>query len=598
MRYLMNILTFTMLLPSLGFAQDQMAIRLNEKGILKVLQMALKYNTSVKNSRSFVVPGNVYKFTLKKSDLLSNPIVPVVNEISNLNMTKDLNFYLKASNMKITGVVDPKSLRTSITNSKATGFDFSLSLNFPQINVSAPLAGLCENKSGRNCGKGLKAYINDFTVTTRGKPLVMNLNLRLITSQGVARIKVIKMRTNLETKNGPAINLNFRSLDIPKISIVINDVETELDTSKLRGEILKRKAFLAKKLMSFVADFVADDLTEMLNVYLVNKKFMTSWEVFRKTKDVSFDEFLSTYAKNAVSKNYQRPKISNNVKESPMTAIMDQIADIVRQAQMTVSLSRISTPLNKDIEMYGLMNLILNNRRMTIKNTLGNSARVLPKLDLSGKRNQDLNLAISEPMINGALDLVNSTGLFQEVFDKTAAVQGFSIRSLKTHFTPKNTIVAVVNASIDLKNLASDGLRESIKHWIASFLERNNNNAVIYFPIEIEIIPQVKKLPNGGVALYLTVLSPFENGALINDYGYPTNVNKMYETVRKGVMNDLKESLSQHVNKSYLVDISSFMNQSGVQFFPREIAISQSAYLMMGLDISDIKFNSTKPGLR
>jgi hypothetical protein len=593
-----KLLALFILTANCAWAQDQMAIRLNEKGIMKVLEMALKYNTSANNSRSMVVPGDLYKFTLKRADIVSNPIIPVINEISNLNLNKDINFYLKTSNIKVTGVVDPKSLRVAIKNSKATGFDFSISLNLPRINITAPQTGLCENKSGKVCGKGLKAFINNFSVVSKGRPLVMNLNLRLVTSQGVARIKVLSMNTNLESKSAPSVDLDFQSLDIPKISIVVNDVETELDTSKLRGEILKRKSFLAKKLVSFAADFIADDLTEMLNVYLVNKKFVTSWEIFRKQKDVSFDEFLSKYAKAAPVAKYQRPRVGNNVKESPAAVIMEQIADIIRQAQMTLSLSRISTPDNKDIEMYGLMNLILNDRRMAIRNTLGNTNRTLPKLDLSSKRANDLNLAISEPMINGALDLVNSTGLFQEVFDKTAGVQGFAIRSLKTHFTPQNTLVAVVNASIDLKNLSSKSMKDTFKHWIASFLERNNNNAVIYFPIEVEIIPAVKKLPNGGVALYLKVLSPFENGNLTNDYRYPTNVTKMYDMVRQGVMSDLRDNLLQYVNKSYLVDISSFMNQSGVQFFPKEVAISQSAYLMMSLDIADIKFNSVKPGLR
>jgi hypothetical protein len=69
-------------------AQEQMAMRFNEQGIMKILRMAVQYNTATKESRTFVIPQNIYKFTIPKSKLLSNPIIPVVNEISDLNMNQ------------------------------------------------------------------------------------------------------------------------------------------------------------------------------------------------------------------------------------------------------------------------------------------------------------------------------------------------------------------------------------------------------------------------------------------------------------------------------------------------------------------------------
>jgi hypothetical protein len=129
-------------------------------------------------------------------------------------------------------------------------------------------------------------------------------------------------------------------------------------------------------------------------------------------------------------------------------------------------------------------------------------------------------------------------------------------------------------------------------------IERNNNKSVIYFPIEIEVIPSLVRAANGGVNLNMHLGSPFENNGLSNDFHYPSNVDRMTNIVRDGVMKKLKESLLQHVNKTYTLDVSKFMNQSGVVFRPNYVGVTQSAYLMMNLDIVDIKFSGMNPGIR
>jgi hypothetical protein len=400
--------------------------------------------------------------------------------------------------------------------------------------------------------------------------------------------------SNLETKNGPGLNVNFRSIEVPKISIMIDGQETELDTSRLKDEVLKRKNFLAQKLLSFAADFIASDVAEMLNVYLVTKEIATSYEVYRKDNLVKFDEFLSHHQDRVENKVFERSEFSL-AGTDPGTAMIAQISEIIKNAQIKISLRKISTPGTKDIELSGLLNFILNNRQIVVKNTLGNSNRPLPALDLSAQRNFDINLAISEPLINGALDLANSTGLFQEIFEKLAPVPGVSIQSIKLHFAATGTLVAVVNTQVDLNKLESKGIKSWFKRRIAAWLERNNNNSIIYFPIEVSINPLFKKTEK-GMELELRILSPFLGGALNNRFKYPSNVPKMTDTVKDGVMDELKASLEPHTNKSYKVDVTKFLNQSGVVFQPKSFAISQDAYLMMNLDIVDIKFNSKNSG--
>lgn len=585
------------------FAQEQMALRLNDKGIMKILQMAVRYNTATKEARTIVIPQNIYKFTIPKARLVSNPIIPVINEISDLNMNRDLDFYFNTTDIKIQGNVDAQSLKSTIFNSSDSGFDVKLSLNLPQVVVTGPRLSLCEDKqkNTKNCGRGLKASLTDLKIRTSGRPVVITMILRLKSDGKVARVTVRSVESNLEGSSAPNLDISFKALEVPRIAILINGQESELDTSKLKNEILKRKSYLAKQLLAFAGDFIANDVAEMINVYLINKEIATSYQVYRKdNKMLNFDEFLSTRNEyHRADGTYVRPPVILPIKQpNPIGTMMAQVSEIIRSAQVAVSLKKISTPGNKDIELAGLVSFVLNGKQIKVRSTLGNSTRTLPKLDLTPYRNSDLNLALSEPLINGALELVNSTNLFQEVFEATSPVEGFSIKNIKMHFSTNKAIVAVVNAQVDLKKLKSKGVKQWFKNTIAAWLERNNNNGVIYFPIEVTILPVFKALPNGGTGLDLRVLSPFDGSLLANRFKYPTNVPDMTDTVKEGVMDELKDSLEPHTNKTYNVDLSKYLNQSGVVFLPKSISINQGAYLLMNLDIVDIKFNSKNPNQR
>ena len=579
------------------FAQEQMVLRLNEKGLMKILKLGLQYNSGEKGSRTLIIPKNIYKFTVPKANLVSNPIVPIINEISDLNMRRDLDFYFNTSDIKVSGTADEKSLKAQIFNSNENGFDLKLSLNLPSLTVNGAKLSLCEDKqrNSKNCGSGLKATISNLRIATRGRPVSLSIVLRLRTDGKVARVSVRSVDSNLEGKYAPALDINFQSLEVPRIAIVINGEETELDTSRLKEQLLNYRSYLGKKLLSFAGEFIANDVAEMLNVYLVNKSIATSFQLYRKNNPVKFDEFLSDREYGRIDNTYFRP--SYYVPKA-QPSFLEEIADLIQKAQVDVALKDISTPGNKDVQLSGLLNFMLNGKEIRVRNTLANSNRTLPALNLSTQRNSDLNLAISEPLLNGILDVANSQNLFQKIFEATSPVPGFSVRNVKLHFNGNRSIIAVVNAQIDLKKISSKGVTQWFKNRIAAWLERNNNNSIIYFPIEVSVMPSFTKLKNGHAGLDLKVLSPFNYAELPNRFHYPSNVPEMTETVKDGVMEELRASLEPHTNKTYSVDLTKFLNKSGVIFHPKAISISQGAYLLMNLDIADLKFNSKNPNQR
>lgn len=649
------LLTFS----SVSFAQEQLAVRLNEGGMMKVMQLALKYNTGVAGSRTLVIPQNLYKFTLKQKDLLANPIVQVINEISDLNMTKDFNFYLHTSDIKVTGIVDEKSLVTTITNSKPDGFDLKISINLSKVTLSGTSMSLCEDrqKKVKKCGSGIKTTVNTLKVTTLNRPVILNTTMRVSVKKGLASVKVLSVGSNLDSKTPPTLDINFGSLVIPKIAVVINDQETVLDTSRVRDQIIDRKAYLGKKLLAFAGDFIAEDLAEMINIYLKNTQVATTLQVYHRDVPVAYNDYefknddyntvaidntyvrppivfpvvtskpllqtekpatkpavkpaapVVTYdpyynTRPAIDNTYVKPPMIRMVEIKPaidvMKILLDQFTQIVRHAQVELSLKSLKTPSNKDIELAGLLNFVLNHTTYRVTNTLGNSTRVLPALDLSAQRAHDINLAISEPVLNGALDLVNSTGLFNELLQEVAKSPELAVRSLKIHFTNSNSLKAIANVAVDMKKVRTSFWSDPVA-WaetgFGTWLERNNNNSVIYFPIEIEIVPVVtKNAATGGVGLSIKIKSAFSGDNLLNTYKYPSNVGEMYKIVRKAIIKKLHAQLDQFADKTFVIDLNKFLNQSGVEFLPKSISFNQAAYMLINLDIKDIKFNSKNPG--
>ncbi len=602
MRLVFQFIMALVLVPLPGlYAQDQLLLRVNEKGILNILKLAIQYNTSSKGSHRVVIPRDIYKFSLKKEKLLSNPFVPVLNEISDLNFTKDLDFYLYTSDVSITGYLDSSSLKSEILNPRDNGFDLKLSLKFPKVEIGADSLSICEKskKEGLGCGPGLKASLTQLKIITQTKPLLISVILRVRTDGNYARVFVRSVKSNLEDATSPEIDVNFKNLDVPEVAVSVDNQDIPLDTSNLKDEVLKRKKYFARNLLSFAGEFMANDLAEMMNVYLINKKVDTNHEIFHRDYKVPRFNDYTTHGLSEVQidNTYVRTNFSKNVTvvaPNPFDQIMKELSQIIKTARFGISLSRISTPLKKDIELAGLLNLSLNGESLKFQNTLRNSNTPLPLQDLNHLREHDISMAISEPLLNSILDVANSTDLFQDVLDKISYISGFKIKNTRIHFKGNDNLIAVVNVEIDLKKLSPQNLKSWFKYNIASWMERNNNNAIIYFPVEIPITPIFKMLPDNSSAIDLRIGSPFNSKSLPNTFKYPSNVSEMTSTVREGVMEELREEIEPFLNKKYQIDVSRFLNRSGVVFVPRSFAIRQEAYFMMSLDILDINFNSMK----
>ncbi len=88
------------------------------------------------------------------------------------------------------------------------------------------------------------------------------------------------------------------------------------------------------------------------------------------------------------------------------------------------------------------------------------------------------------------------------------------------------------------------------------------------------------------------VVTYFNHGSveILNSFNYPSNVEKMTDTVRGVVEARLKKAFASFTNHEFEVDIASLLNQNGVSFDVKNIKFIDAAYLMISADIKDIDF--------
>ncbi|MBY0517419.1 MAG: hypothetical protein K2P81_10945 [Bacteriovoracaceae bacterium] len=596
-----------------SMAQDQMMIRVNHTGVIQIMRMALKYNQQGQGKPGFKIPRGIYSFSIPRSQVANNPIIKILNEISDVNFNRDYPFYITNSDVTVVGEIDESSLRSAVSNYTDKGFDLKLTFSIDKLSLKVADLSMCETKYGSRCGKGLKASFNNVGISMKsGSRISMSTDFKVVFEADQARLKLVKATSNLGQANGPKLDISIGGVTIPPISIVINGQEAQLDTSALKDEILQYKAFLAQKLLSFAGEFIAEDMAEMVNKALKNECIPTQLRVLEmgsEDKPATFGGFTPVpyviVADN--TRVYRRPlppelmRYRGDIKAPPtyMELLQQDLANIIKSARVDIKLKSIRTPVNQDIEIRANGSLKMNRRFWNVQNTVGHSTRVLPALniDTTVSRNDHFAVVIAEPVINAASDLFSSIGVYQKVLDSQVKMGGVYVDSIKVHFKNGSTqatdkIYLIANAKVNLREMDADGVWAWIKKALAVWLERNNNNAILRFPIQIEAIPRIVQTST-GIKLMLRVNSPFASeNALKNDFNYPNNVTSATSIVRSTVMDLLRENLASNTNKEFEIPLDSYLSQKGVTVTPKSIRMINSAYMMVSADLKDLDFSA------
>lgn len=588
MRSLMFILLLA--LTSAAVAQDQMMLRVNHSGVTELMRLALEYNQAGSGKAGFKIPRGIYSFKVARQDLAANPIIQILNQVSDVNFNRDFPFYVTNSDIGIVGSIVEPSLKTKVSNYTTTGFDLQVSFDVDAIKLSVADLSICETKQGSACGKGLRASFKNTTVALRkGSKISAVAKFRVNLASDKARVALVSVSSNL-TK-GPRLDINIGQVVVPPISIIINDQEAQLDTSGIRAEILQRREFLAQKLLAFASEFIAEDLAEMINKTLASQCFPTSLRLL----EIGQEDRPATNGGFTTVPLVLGRKVHPHKNEPNMMELLQiDLAKIIKSATFDVKLKSIRSPLDRDLELRLNGALRMNRLAWQIRSTVGNSTRALPALNIDNMidRRNHMAVVVSEPMVNGALDLLSSVGVFQKLVGSREGMDGVHIQSVKAHFktgaTPaQDRYYVIANIRVNLRDVAADGVWAWIKRFIAVWLERNNNDAQLYFPIQLEAIPRLVTDAQGKAHLMLKVNSPFASStALRNDFGYTNTITAATATVRTTVLDLLREGLGEFVNKEFELPLDAFLSQKGLEIAPKSIRLIDSSYLMIAADLS------------
>lgn len=568
-------------------AQQHFMARLNHSGIMALMRASLQYNNRGTNSAGFKIPAGVYSFKIPRAQVASNPIIRLVSEVSDVNLVRDYPFYIYNSQINVVGEIDQTSLRHTVSNQTAQGFNLQVSFNVPQLRMTIPEISLCEKKAGARCGNGLKAsFRNSSIALRRGSVIRVTGNFRVDINNSQARMRLMSATSNLGTRGGAQIEINAGSLTIPPVTVTVNGQSAQLDTSSLRGQLLGHTTFLAQKLLGFAGDFIAEDLAAMVNRTLRNECVPTQLNVVNMEPRPAVGYPLVTGIRRGGSTFGAR--------------LQQDAARLIKSMRFDLALASLRTPESRHLELRANGSLRINGKRWQLNNKLSNRPAVLPALNLDAlsPNTNNFSVAVSEPAINAALAALRGTGLLQEILESSVDSRGLTIFDANVHLR-NNRFYAVAMIQVDLREINSDGVLAWIKNRWAAWVERNNNNARLFFPMQFEIIPQIGRGADGGQQLFLRVNSPFASATVLrNDFGYATNINQATASVREGVISKIRDAILPHVNQQFHFPIQNYLNQPGMSFKLKDIRMVNSAYMLVSMDMERINLAALQGNAR
>jgi len=564
--------------------QDQLGIKISDKGLNTILSLGLNYNNP-KND-GLIIPEAKFRSELDVSEIKKNPVYDILTQISDLRLSDKLKYSLSHSSIKITSDLNRANTTLRVVKSSLNEQSIEVSVAFNRLSLKMDDFILCENftQFDKGCLDGQAFRLNDVMVEIKS-PIVFKILFKVQTSMMVTRISVEKTETNLKKINPDSMNLKIGRIQTPQVKILINGQSVSLSPKAIEQSILNRKIVLLSKLVNYTADFASQDLVEMLNKYLIHKEILAQWSYHYLMYGISLNEFIHTPQYRTIDpyKEIILP-LYHRTKEQE---IAYQFSQIVKRAQVGLQFEKVVSPDNRSLEIFSHLFFMLNDKRMLTDNRLGNSSRRLQEMKFSSQVKSDYSLLISEPMLNSALDLVSGSGFIQNTFYSLTKLNGISIENVKVHFFNTQSLSLVVNLRIDLKKIDSKSLVERIKKKIGVYLERNNNNSEIYFPLEIplSLYPYEK---NNRLSFY--VHSPFKNKSLVNNFNYPSNLDKLSSLVYSGLRSEIEDSLGEFLNKRYDLDLAQYLDVKGVKFKVADLKVKDASVLELNLDLSAVDF--------
>lgn len=308
-------------LSSLGWAQSKpqhIGTQLNTEAVRLLIKSGLDLMNGGKEDSvvSFPKGGMVHKLTYENPQF--DNLFSIVNELFGVDVHQGLNMNVYYSSGTVQGTVLPEEFKFSVKKLSSEKFQIDIDGQLRELKASLPALSFCTNNA---CKGGNFVKFRSLTLATSATSVPINLKAsfevsltanvstvkgRKVTSK-IAQIKVLSTSSNLSTKGGPKVVLNyFKGLHngqewpvISSIQVGPSNLGLSLTSKDLVTELDLYKNQLGSMIVKKAADFIAKDLATFLNDVLKDKKFSPEyWGTFELKPDLDLsaikDEPVST----------------------------------------------------------------------------------------------------------------------------------------------------------------------------------------------------------------------------------------------------------------------------------------------------------------
>lgn len=216
----------------------------------------------------------------------------IVNELFGVDVNQGLKVNVYYSAGTVQGSVSPAEFKFSVKKISDEKFQIDISGSIREFKASLPALNFCTVAS---CKGGNFVKFRQLSLATTASsapievkasievtltPITRTVNGRKVISK-IAQLKVLSTSSNLSTKGGPAVVLNYfkglhKGQEWPVVSAVQvgpSDLGLSLNTKDLTTEIDLYKNQLGSMIVKKASDFMAKDLANFLNEILQDKKF-------------------------------------------------------------------------------------------------------------------------------------------------------------------------------------------------------------------------------------------------------------------------------------------------------------------------------------
>lgn len=608
---LMTSSTFAQVVWKDQTKKEHLAFQIKAGTLQKFIISSLNtYKDSETGKLTFDIPAKKFNGSEKLTEEKFQTAVDTIYELTGLDLSQSFDYNINSTKGTAKAFVVNEDFKINLSQASANTFIIDLSGAIKDIDLYVGQISICE---GKVCKKdSLKADIKGASIKqVANTKLIVKGKLKVTINNQVASLEVTDFSTNLGKSGGPQINVNFKDIIVPPVSISINGQVTSMDTSKIKEMVLSYKKDIAKKIVNTVAKIMKDKVASAANDYLKSKSISTQFN-YNYTKPMKIDlpeyeeenedRYELDYRIKPMERDntYVAPPVMPQPKVDLSKLLMNKFLSMIDSIGFGINLSKTQIT-NNNLFVSIAPTLTLNGEKQTIGNSIGhgNYARQLGNISFKGAPEKfDMALGISEAYINSILTLAHKQKIFnglKSVIDDMTGIrvasEGIKIHVANYSGTPR--LFLVVNMVVFLNEIKT----ESWKDWFlvkAAYLfdQLNSTDGTYIFPMEFEIQPQIVT-ENNKKFIKLKVLSPVDIGDhLKNNFGYYSNLKNTYGKIRTELASKIKEMTSSYTGSDLKFPLDQYMTTSDVTIKPLKVDVENSGHIVIYSDIKDFKLKA------